>query len=888
MGEMSVDTSTETAGADSHPLLDDVSRMIVARSCSVLSLDIFDTVLWRRVPRPTDAFAILGARLRESGRCPSWLTDATFRRMRIVAEQNARTDRGALGTEVSLFDIWRQMPQHVFGSALLEELVEAEVAVERELTVVDLDIANLMALARKHDTPIILVSDTYFTEDHLRHLLDRPELGSLQGVRVFRSHQHGLDKASGLWEIVLKDLGREPEQVVHVGDNELADDEVPAELGIRTVLYTRVDDRFAETLERERESIEPFGPFATCFDPRQGDFGLTSLRAKTLAAGGAQSESAVDVAWRYGGSVLGPVLTGFAEWAAQKAHTEGIPVLWCPMREGEMLSTLVNNAAEARGWTVTAKPIWLSRHVVSIAALDSFDTESVFDFIRRSYQLSVRQLLAMLHMRSGDVPSLASELDTILDNGPVVERVAVALTEAPHIRTRLASRVTAVRDRLLKVLRHNGALDHPEITLLDLGWGGTIQYYLAEVLKIAKTGVTASGMYLATDDRSARVYVAGLRAEGYLAQAGHPHEVASTLARSPEVVEQCVNALCGSLIDFAEDGSPVLGQVADTPSQNAERTAVQDGILAFQRQWHRYAEAAGGGWPLLTGAARDRLANILVSALRIPSADEAAVFGNWRHEDNFGSSVITRILAEDLVPAIPYMSPNDLNDLDMRDSFWPAVIAASDTGLAAATRALGTGAVDPSMFEPSGEPFETQVWYHTVDDKWHEGPSKRVRINHNGLSFARLDFEAGETDIVSLIIPGRPAVVRVDWIEATVIAGGRRIPDPIRWDQPEDFAGFVYRECRWLGANMVEFTSPTAAMILPLAARSGGPVTSARITVAFAMLPQSMSGFAHKLPLGSKVARISGRLRDEYRNRGAAGFAAGAARVALRKLAGPQ
>ncbi|HEU5471766.1 MAG TPA: HAD family hydrolase [Actinophytocola sp.] len=874
----------------SHPLLEDIHRVIADRSCAVLSLDIFDTILWRRVPRPTDVFAILGSRLRAAGQCAPWVTDATFRRMRIAAEQAARERRGeAWGNEVSLFDIWGEMPPEPFGGAPIERLVEAEVELEREFTEVDLDIADVIQLARKNDVPVILVSDTYFTEEHLRHLLDRPELGPMQDVRVFRSHQHGLDKASGLFEIVLKELGRDPEQLVHIGDNEIADHEAPAELGIRTLWYERIDDRFGETLDREREEIEPFGPAAALLDPRAGDFGLTSLRAKTLLSGSNKPASATDTAWRYGATVLGPVLTGLAEWAARWAHETGTQVLWCPMREGELLSKLVNDAARTRGWKVTAKPIWLSRHVVSIAALDAFDTDSVTDFIRRSYQPTVRQLLGMLHLRSGDVPVLAGELDTVLDNGPVVERVAIALTEAPHIRNQLAARVTAMRDRLIRMLQGTGALDAPEMTLVDLGWGGTIQYYLARVLKLAEAGVTVNGLYLATDHRSTRVYRAGLRAEGFLAQAGHPQEVAATLTRSPEVLEQCVNAVCGSLIDLTEDAKPVLGAANDAPSQSAERQAAQDGIVAFQQQWNRYVDNAGGAWTDLTGsAARKRLANILISAMKAPTADEAGVFGRWQHEDNFGSTVITRLLPEDLAAAIPYMSPNDLNDLDMRDSFWPALIATSDTALAAASKAMASGRIDPAIFEPSGEPSETVIYYHTLDDRWHKGPSKPVRINHNGLSFARLAFEAFDTDIVSLIIPGRPAVVRIDWIEARVIAGKRRVPEPIRWDRAEDFAGLDYRECRWLGANMVEFTTPEAAVILPLAARGGGPVTSAQITVAFAMLPQSMSRFAHQLPLGSKMARISGRLRDEYRARGAKGVATGAARLALRKLAGPQ
>jgi len=40
-----------------HSQLDRVKQLLTDGSCAVLSLDVFDTVLWRRVPRPTDVFA---------------------------------------------------------------------------------------------------------------------------------------------------------------------------------------------------------------------------------------------------------------------------------------------------------------------------------------------------------------------------------------------------------------------------------------------------------------------------------------------------------------------------------------------------------------------------------------------------------------------------------------------------------------------------------------------------------------------------------------------------------------------------------------------------------------------------------------------------------------
>ncbi|MEV4256776.1 HAD family hydrolase, partial [Spirillospora sp. NPDC049652] len=775
----------------------------------------------------------------------------------------------------------------------LDRLVAAEVALEREITVVDADIAEVVRAAAEHEVPIVLVSDTYFSGEQLAHLLDRPGLEPLGGARVYRSNQHGADKASGLWETVLNDLGLSPRQVVHIGDNENADDRVPGELGVRTVHYVRVDDVYGAMLEREGEPLEGDGPDAPDLDPVHGDHGLTSLRAKALRATGPLPSTALEVAWGFGAAVMGPVLTGFAEWAAYRAHETGVRTLWCPMREGELLSELINAAARARGLDVTAKPVWLSRFTTSLGGLDPHDEDAVHAFCRSGYRMTVRQALEALGLQAGEVPGLATELAAVIDNGDIAERVAKALTETPHLRGRIAETATAARERLLRSLRAAGALDDPDLTLVDLGWGGTIQLNLAKVLRLAGIGIAPAGLYLATDLRSERLYLAGLRAEGYLAQAGHPEWIAGTLTRSPEIVEQAVNALCGSLIGFTADGGPVLGPVSDSPSQDAERRLVQDGVRAFQALWNRYAE--DGDVPGLADgdAVRTRLARILVAALEQPTAEEAAAFGAWGHEDNFGSDLVTRLLPDDLRPAIPYLHPADLADLHMRDSFWPALLAASDPHLAALTRAVARGDLPGEALEAAGDPVTSRLRYRTGDDRWHEVIRSRVRINHNGLSFARLRFEHHDTVDLSLALPGRPAIVRIDWIEARLVAGDRR-EVVLRWEKPEDFVGLHFADCRYLGGNLVEFHAPHGAVWLPVARRAGVPsVSSGTVSAAFAMLPQSRTGRAARVPVdqqatnAARAARIGNRLREEYRTAGVKGVAAGASRVARRKLGGP-
>src|SRR3712207_8814548 len=85
---------TRETGAGMSSVLKKVRNAVVDRSCATLCLDIFDTILWRRVPRPSDMFPLLGEELRRDGRCPDWVSDAAFRHMRINAEIESRRARG--------------------------------------------------------------------------------------------------------------------------------------------------------------------------------------------------------------------------------------------------------------------------------------------------------------------------------------------------------------------------------------------------------------------------------------------------------------------------------------------------------------------------------------------------------------------------------------------------------------------------------------------------------------------------------------------------------------------------------------------------------------------------------------------------------------------------
>src|SRR5205807_1711323 len=55
-----------------------------------VSVDIFDTLLWRKVAEPVDAFVLLGERLAADGMLADDVTPAVFAKLRAAAERRAR------------------------------------------------------------------------------------------------------------------------------------------------------------------------------------------------------------------------------------------------------------------------------------------------------------------------------------------------------------------------------------------------------------------------------------------------------------------------------------------------------------------------------------------------------------------------------------------------------------------------------------------------------------------------------------------------------------------------------------------------------------------------------------------------------------------------------
>jgi FMN phosphatase YigB (HAD superfamily) len=816
------------------------ARLSEDDSIRVLSLDVFDTLLFRKLPEPVDAFGLVAARLRERGALAEGVSDQLWARLREAAEGRARDHvrESGGGVEVTLEQIHAAVPPALFARPVgPAELEEVECQVERELLVPDLDVLELVRTARQSGRRVVAVSDTYFSEPQLRQFMARGPLAPALIDRVFPSSRYGAGKASGLWTIVLEELGCRPEELLHVGDNHFADVQAPARLGIQTLYFDRRPRGLERTMARE-EVVH-----ATRLDPRHGDHGLSALRAKVLHRAEADRQpEGVRPFWSFGAASLGPPLTAFAEWVHEEAARTGCSRAFCLMREGELLASLVN-AARPAGSGLVAEPLWLSRQVCARAAIAEGTREELEALWMRRQLPTLREYLTALGLAPDDLPALADQSERRMDDAGFGDEVIDAVVHDPALRARVVARARELRRRILRYVESVRPPGEERLLVVDLGWRATIQATLDRLLSEAGVECRTLGLYLLTSEAAAPRLLDGVEAQGFLASAGVPEDPVEAIIRSPEILEQVCMPDHGSQIDLTEDLRPILADTEEFSFQAVQRAAVQQGVAAFQREWTRYRTTVPTGVGPMWDGARDRLLAMVARAVLAPTADEAALFAGWLHDENYGSPGVESLAAGSAARMLRYLEPRELAQIPMTELYWPFGLAAlHDEHLAASVAAATGGSVSWDAFSSRLETGPVEVY---ADLGWGYEPAPRAQLdtrrNRRGLSLAKAMVRGDFVKRLRLDPAHDACILRIDWISLRCRVHGRADPVRVDLESPRDLAGLRYRGCHLIGPKLLMVPGADAEIHIDVEKQAGGPVYKVDVELAFAVLPIARS-----------------------------------------------
>ena len=813
---------------------------LASPSVKVVSTDVFDTLAWRTVPEPTDAFLLVAERLRERGQLAPALAPETFGTLRRVAERRVRQERaGRLDqTEVRLEEIYQRLPGWVFGGALAPiEGAPVELEVERELIVGDLDMVELLVAAQDAGKQVVAVSDTYFSAGELRNLLDQPVLSRVRFDHVFTSSDHRTNKSGGLYSIVLRTLGVEGPEVMHVGDNPEADGHYPRQEGIRTVLFERRPEPFA-SIDAKEARFRPSQPEDLRFQALAS--GLTAARSKVLSRTEVGAvPSALRPHWNYGATVLGPVMAGFADWVLDECERRGVRRLGCLMREGEFLAELIRRAGLYRDSEVDATPLWLNRAVCLRAAIVRADAEDLGPVFAGRTPLSVEALLRRLGLGMSALPEWSSHARTTLDDPVVRANLLESIGADAAVRDAILTGARTQRERVLRLVEAFAGPAPASIVVVDLGWGATIQRLLDAVLREAGAPRGTLGFYLLTHEAAAEHILEGIEAHGFLADLGVPEGPAKLITRSPEVLEQVCMPEHGSQLDLDDQLRPVCAENGLPPLQRVEADAVRKGILAFQREWARYHEALPGKLPRLGGAQR-LLRPILLRSVVSPTAAEASMFGAWQHDENRGSKRIDLVVDPADVERLRYMDPEQARDLPASELYWPFGLAARvDQHWAELMTAAAAGQI---QWDALAAPLETGTFRIDAEGVGAD-PSGGIRAhpkrNRFGLSSVTGTLRASHVSELVLRPAEKPCVLRIDRVELRCWRQGDDEPLAFVLDAAEGLGRLRHANCFVLQPNVVIVHGGSPELRLVLAELTPRIVFRVDVEVAFAALPIS-------------------------------------------------
>ncbi|WP_425228582.1 HAD family hydrolase [Sphingomonas sp.] len=570
----------------------------------VLSLDCFDTLIWRTTHAPHDVFAALD--LPGGGIEPRQWGEQLARRV-------AHNRHGAL--EVGLADIYAaMMPQA--DDATVRAHAAAELALEARHGFAFRPAVDLITAAKRRGLTVVIVSDMYLTEAELRvHIAAAAGAEVLAMIdRVFVSGAHGIGKNDGLFDRVLEVLDVAADRVLHVGDNRRADHDSAAAHGLHAAHFVQFDRATERRLRHEASAAVMIDPAARASYPvHQPHRPAVALRRDD------------DPAFVLGHDVLGPVMRSFADWlhdeletAAAQAGRRVRPLF--VMRDGWLPFRVFDALYPGAG----AATVEISRFVAGRASIH--DDASLDRYLGEWLdKLPVAVLARHLMLYEQEVASIVRRTPHAAAAGALA-----ALVAKPAVRAKIIARCRAFGDRLIAHLARAGITRGDAVMLVDIGFNGTVQNIVAPILT-ARMGLEVGGRYLFLRETQA----SGLDKRGMIDVRRFDNRALHGLSTAVVAIEQLCNLAQGSCIGFDATGAPVREDVGAKAAHSTVRDRAQEGALAFARDAGRAVlRPAAADTP----EARERAAAAALARLFfLPSATEVSLFAQFGFDANLGS-----------------------------------------------------------------------------------------------------------------------------------------------------------------------------------------------------------------------------------------------------------
>lgn len=336
---------------DSHEyrcLPDSIGYML--KDVSVVSFDIFDTLLMRPFMSPPDLFSYMEQKYGLYG----------FRLKREQAEREAR--KLYPNGEVTLDEIYASAEESI------RPYKDLELETELELIMPHPNGKKYYEQARAAGRKVVCTSDTYFSGETIRKMLDKCGFGDFDAY--FLSCERRDNKGGDIFNIVIEEMGCDPKDILHIGDNPMADYTCPINHGLRALGIWRAVDLFIQMPTNDK-----FLRFNT-----KNNLLSTTIYIAQIARYRMAVDKSVSAMFDIGYCLAGPIVCSYLGYIRDQVRYHGIDRLFFASRDGCVLNGLFNRFFAA-GTGARGEYVYLSRYVGINSMLDFMGEASYLELL---------------------------------------------------------------------------------------------------------------------------------------------------------------------------------------------------------------------------------------------------------------------------------------------------------------------------------------------------------------------------------------------------------------------------------------------------------------------------------------------------------------------------
>lgn len=516
----------------------------------VISFDIFDTLLKRNVKNITDVFDLIE---REYNiKYKKHLKN--FKKMRINAEDKAR--KNSKNEEITLNEIYDYIDYDN-----KRELMELECEIELSISCKNYPVYLIYQKCLKEKKKIYFTSDMYLPIDIIKKILKIN--GYDKYDKIYLSSDSMVTKRSlNLFKLLLKENNLSNNSILHIGDSPLTDFLSPKRLGINSILINNKIKNTSFELKNS-ENLE----YNILFSFINNNICKNNF----------------DVLEKFGYEIFGPILYSFTIWVHNQIINNNIKKIFFLARDAKII---MDTYKELYKEEIPIYYLHISRKSVILTELA--DVKS-FNELFNKYKMmlkdtsKIKDLFLSINLNYENYKS-ELEKNNIFNDTLIMELSDEKKNKLFNIiKEDLYNKSNQQKAYLKTYLEQANFVG--KVAVVDIGWNGTIQYYLE---KITKNNEIYGYYYGVNNDNRYKKYD-NLKKSGYLFDKKRGYNNQITIQISLGLFEMMFLSTEGSTLLYKKDKNKIIPVYSEDDNKNIEIIKkIQDSAKLFIKDAKNY------------------------------------------------------------------------------------------------------------------------------------------------------------------------------------------------------------------------------------------------------------------------------------------------------------